>query len=452
MALPPPGTITEMADALGKGVSGAGQAIDRAIQSPTGNQLMQAAQAYAQGNTQQAMSAASGAIQSGISSGLLPSTAAAATSSGALSGGSAAAGGVVPASANSSTSLVRSNIDVALPKDSGQYWVEYDLRPYTKNIRHLDHPQQGLVDWILRETGTDIWFSQPFGILNADRDTLRVYHTAAMHQVVADIHERFVNGSMETQVFGLRLIVISNPNWRNRATTFLRSVQVQTPGVNAWLLSKEDMALMMGNLRGRTDYKEAQAVDIVVHNGQTQTLEQLRGKSYVREYQRTEQGVPPFFLPVSAEVKEGYRVQFSPMLSVDMRTVDLAIKCSVDQIERLHPVTMELPYPNGQTQSVQIQVPQMASWQMHERFRWPADHSLLLSCGILAAPNPQASPSLLTGGVQSLGLGGLIPPSAAGARADALLLIEYKGRSSTQVGIQAGAPNAQQATLSRGRY
>jgi hypothetical protein len=452
MALPPPGTITEMADALGKGVSSAGQAIDRAIQSPTGNQLMQAAQAYAQGDTQQAMSAASGAIQSGMSSGLLPSTAAAATSSGALSGGSAAAGGVVPASANSSTSLVRSNIDVALPKDSGQYWVEYDLRPYTKNIRHLDHPQQGLVDWILRETGTDIWFSQPFGILNADRDTLRVYHTAAMHQVVADIHERFVNGSMETQVFGLRLIVISNPNWRNRATTFLRSVQVQTPGVNAWLLSKEDMALMMGNLRGRTDYKEAQAVDIVVHNGQTQTLEQLRGKSYVREYQRTEQGVPPFFLPVSAEVKEGYRVQFSPMLSVDMRTVDLAIKCSVDQIERLHPVTMELPYPNGQTQSVQIQVPQMASWQMHERFRWPADHSLLLSCGILAAPNPQASPSLLTGGVQSLGLGGLIPPSAAGARADALLLIEYKGRSSTQVGIQAGAPNAQQATLSRGRY
>ncbi|MEO1614361.1 MAG: hypothetical protein AAFV88_00840 [Planctomycetota bacterium] len=61
-----------------------------------------------------------------------------------------------------------------LPQEAGQYWVDYDLRPYTGYLQQHDHPEQAIVDWVLRETGTDVWFTAPFGVLNANRDKLSV--------------------------------------------------------------------------------------------------------------------------------------------------------------------------------------------------------------------------------------------------------------------------------------
>ncbi len=230
-----------------------------------------------------------------------------------------------------------------LPKDDGQYWVEYDLKPYTRNLTKVEQPQQAIIDWILRETGTDVWFSQPMGVLNADRDTLRVYHNQAMQKTVSEIYERFVNGSTDPQVFGMRLITINNPNWRTRAAGWMKSVQVQSPGVHAWLLSKENTALLLAMLRGRSDYREVQAGDITINNGQTQTLEQLRSRNYVREYRRTEQGWPPY-VPDSAEIQEGYRLQMSPLLSIDHRMVDVRSSAISIKSNGSIPSTSNCPY------------------------------------------------------------------------------------------------------------
>ena len=43
-----------------------------------------------------------------------------------------------------------------LPAAQGQHWVEYDIRPYTQNLKNVERPQQIILDWILRETGTDV--------------------------------------------------------------------------------------------------------------------------------------------------------------------------------------------------------------------------------------------------------------------------------------------------------
>src|SRR5262245_47332394 len=52
-----------------------------------------------------------------------------------------------------------------LPNDQGKVWREYDISPYTLRVRDVAKPEQSVIDWILRETGTDIWFSDPLGIL-----------------------------------------------------------------------------------------------------------------------------------------------------------------------------------------------------------------------------------------------------------------------------------------------
>jgi hypothetical protein len=338
----------------------------------------------------------------------------------------------------------------ALPSDAGQYWEQYDLRPYTKELTTVDRPHQAVIDWILRDTGTDAWFTDPFGFISADRNTLRVYHNEQMQQLVRQSYERFVNGTPTPQMFGLRLIAINNPNWRTRGLSLLRSVPAQSPGVQAFLASKENNALLMAMLRGRSDFKELANVTITTHNGQPQVLEQLRTRNFVREFQRVDTSWPPY-LPVTGEIQEGYRLQMSPLLSLDKKSIDLVVKCHIDQVERFSGVTLDLPLPGGQTHSGQIQVPQIASWRLHERFRWPADEVLLLSCGVVASPQANTGNTLLGQGSTLIGLDRLLPQ--AGDRADALLVIEYLGdasRSTPAAPATAAVPNAN--PISRGRY
>ncbi len=373
---------------------------------------------------------------------------------GAASGSAASGGGQNASSGAASGSPLqarRAGGAPPLPTDAGQYWEEYDLRPYTRELSQVDRPQQAIIDWILRETGTDPWFTDPFGFINADREKLRVYHNQEMHQVVRDIYERFVNGTTAPQLYGLRLMAIGNPNWRTRAHQLMRSVRSQSPGVQAFLVSKENSAILLAMLRGRTDFQELNSVDVVVHNGQAQVLEQLRGRNFIEDYKSTPGAWPPY-LPSTGEIKEGYRLQLSPLLSVDKQTVDLVVKVNIDQVERLANVNLDLPLPTGQSYTGQINVPQVASWRLHERFRWPADEVLVLSCGVVAAPMGSPNGSLLGQGTSLLGLDRILP---SGDRADALLVIEYRGDASGRIPSGgAGATNTAQPTnpLSRGRY
>ena len=138
-----------------------------------------------------------------------------------------------------------------LPHTHGQVWREYDISPYTSRVSDVENPEKAIVDWILRDTGSDVWFSEPLGILSATGDTLRVYHTPEMQQTVSNIVDRFVHTSGEPYLFSLRTISISSPNWRVRALPRMRSVAVQSPGVEAWLVSKEDATLILADLSRR---------------------------------------------------------------------------------------------------------------------------------------------------------------------------------------------------------
>ena len=163
---------------------------------------------------------------------------------------------------------------------------------------------------------------------------------------------------------------------------------------------------------------------------------------------------------MSDEIQEGYKLQFSPLMSLDGRSVDLMLKCEIDQVERLNNVSIELQIPLSLPQTVQIEVPQLVSWRLHERFRWPSDQVLLLSCGVVAAPAGQVNNTLLSGNPPTIfGLNRILPVPA-GQRTDALFLIEYRGPVSTQLnlppinpsGPAASATNSANANVSRGRY
>ena len=348
-----------------------------------------------------------------------------------------------------------------LPNEHGQVWREYDISPYTLGVRDVAKPEQAIVDWILRDTGTEVWFTEPLGILSASSTTLRVYHTPDMQAIVRGIVERFVGGDVQAHSLGVRLMTVGSPNWRVRALPLLKPVDVKSPGVEAWLLSRENAVALGDQLKARADFREHSAPRVEIANGQSETLARTQARQYVCGIQLKREF--PFYDALPDKIDEGYSLEISPLLSLDGQTMEAAIDCSVDQLEKLVPLTIDVP-TGGQTQRVQIQVPQLVSWRLSERFRWPTSEVLLLSCGVVATPAPGSA------GMLSV----LAPLGISSNRADALLMIEHKPPSVTAItpaitpaapapsvppilkptapSAAIGTPTGSSSSISRGRY
>jgi len=328
----------------------------------------------------------------------------------------------------------------SLPNHHGQVWREYDISPYTARVTTTKRPEQAIVDWILRETGYEVWHTEPLGILSATPRTLRVYHTPEMQDVVAEIVDRFVTSDAEMQSFSLRVITLDNPNWRVRAMRVLHPVPVQTPGISAWLLQREDAAVLLAELQRRSDFREHSSPHLLVDNGQTTVVSRMRPRCYVRDLILRPECYPGFEAQ-TGQIDEGFSLEFSPLLTLDRRLIDAAIKCNIDQVERLVPVALDVPTTLMPGQRTKIEVPQMTHFRFHERFRWPADQVLLIGMGMAPPPVP------VDGATMTVGL-----PLAIGAppRADLLVVLESRGRLGD--GSRVPQPGEREAHISRGRY
>jgi hypothetical protein len=353
-------------------------------------------------------------------------------------------GGLAPVGAGPTRAAV-SKGSGTLPNDKGQVWREYDIRPYTLRVGSTARPEQAIVDWILRETGYEAWHSEPVGLLSASREVLRVYHTPEMQAIVADIVDRFVNSSASAYAFTLRVATVRNPNWRAKALSMMTPIPVQSPGVQGWLLAKENARLLVAELSRRTDYREYNSSQQLVNNGQSIVISTMRPRSYVRGAVVT-QTAWPGYQPEMGTLEEGFSLEFSPLLALDLASADAVVKLRLNQVEKMLPVKLDIPTIVAQNQRVEIEVPQMTMSNLHERFRWPTDKVLLLSMGVVATPGPSKD-NPITDAVQDA-----VPLLKTPPRADALLFVESAGI----VAPAAEPPTARAATLPQqsfqGRY
>ena len=303
-----------------------------------------------------------------------------------------------------------------LPNKAGQVWREYDISPYTTQITSTDQPEKAVLDWVLRETGTEMWFTQPMGVLNVEKNKLFVYHTPEIQSVVKGIVDRLVRTKGQVQTVDVNLITVAKANWRSQAYTMLQPIEVKSPGVEAWLVSKENAAILMGQLSRRSDFKQHSSGRLTNHDGQSFSLDKTRPLQFVRSLRWTP-GQAAGYQPLLTTVNEGYKLQLSCLTTTDNASIEAMIKCDVDQVEKLEDVSVAVPAGSGGAQQkVSLQVPQMVSWRLQERFRWPSDEVLVLSCGVVATPDPDS---------RSRGL--RLPGSSGAKRADALLFIDYRG-------------------------
>jgi hypothetical protein len=153
----------------------------------------------------------------------------------------------------------------------------------------------------------------------------------------------------------------------------------------------------------------------------------MRPRNYIRNI-NLRADVWPAFEPEMAQLQEGFTLELSPLASIDGRSCDAIVKCSIDQVEKLIPVALDVPTAVAPRQQTKVDVPQMTAFRLHERFRWPADQVMLVSFGVIATPIPGDS-----GGQW------LLPTSGPG-RAELLLFVDSRGKQAQPPANVAGAP------------
>jgi hypothetical protein len=228
----------------------------------------------------------------------------------------------------------------------------------------------------------------------------------------------------------------------------LKPVAVQSQGMQAWLMQKEDAALMLAEMRKRVDYKEHSSPHLMVNNGQAAIVTSTRPQTYIRDIVARPQAWPNFENEYG-QFEEGFSLEFDPLLSIDGKTVDAVLKCNIDDLERLVSVPIDVPSTAAPRQKAKIEVPQVSHCRMHERFRWPTDQVLLVGLGVVAVPTPSDPNPVLKN----------VPGMNAPPRADLLVFVESKGQIGTGVTPVAPAAAGTQppdrsaaAKTNRGRY
>lgn len=319
--------------------------------------------------------------------------------------------GVVQSSnlSNPSTDVVRTkwSSNANLPADAGQVWKTYDITPFVNRVG--PGSQKHIVDWILQDSGYATWHGSTVAAMGADEKKLVCFHTAEIQSKIEEIASRFTSEASASHRFSVRIVGIGDPSWRSTARGVLRSIPASTPGVQAWMVPREEAAIFLATLRQRRDYQELPAGPVLAANGQPATIGGGKPRDYVKDVVLRPDVALGGKLKL-ADATKGWRLMsirlFQKMKNQSKRFFDVeSIRSNGCHLSRsiFHLV---------QRQRVKIEVPQFSTVRIGEHFSWPASNTLIVGMGMVPwpVPNPgEDQPSLLT---------------SAAKRADLLVLIE----------------------------
>ena len=280
-----------------------------------------------------------------------------------------------------------------IPQEHGQSWREFDITPHTKDrklptgsSRHDLPPEQVMIDWILRQTGTNTWHTAPFSLLTADSEKLYAFHTKEQLLVVADIVDRFVCPQLWNEACTLRIVSTSRPDWLSKIHSQLKPIKMATPGVQGWIKEKTTAQSLLQELGRRSDFKELIPPQPVITHGIQHNVVVKKQRSYLRDVQPNP-SVLNGFAEDRVTVDEGIGLSITPLALLDGQHMATAIKLDIVQIERMFTTMIEIATASNPRQRVHIESPQMAYFKLDEIVVFPKNAVLLLDLGTVPLPN-----------------------------------------------------------------
>lgn len=274
-----------------------------------------------------------------------------------------------------------------LPDSDGQFWVVYDIEPYTERFPNLSSPQDSLVEWILFDSGDNFWRKEPFSVLTANRNRLYVYHTSNVQRYVANIVDRFIDPLKRNSGFSIKMVAIQSPDWRARASQYLGVLPTTVSGtgadVQSWLIEPSNMTKIASELERRADYVLLNAVKNVVPNGETFGWAAVAPqKEFNRDYQ-VDTTQPAGYSTDKASVDEGFKIETTPLLSTTGEVVEILFRYRATVVERSKTFSMKVPTPTQPRQQLNVEKPMIVSCDFRGKIAFPRSKSAIIDLGLI---------------------------------------------------------------------
>jgi hypothetical protein len=263
--------------------------------------------------------------------------------------------------------------------NSGQVWRDYNLAPYTNRLATLAHPEQAVVEWILRQTGPETWHGEDIAVLSATRGRLRVFHRGEVQDQVSEIVERFTRPVQAQVSLRVQFATTTDLNWRSGLIHLLKPVAYGSEGQQVWLIAPEDAALIRNRLPPDRSVAPL-SQHISAKNGQETAVESGRSVTYISGLDLAG-GTYLAYQPVVGRLQEGIKLILIPLWTADGSALDVVVKLTTRAVQKLHHAQGAAPLSSGNQETV-MQVPEAVATTFDQTLRWPTSQVLLISAGI----------------------------------------------------------------------
>ncbi len=292
-----------------------------------------------------------------------------------------------------------------MPREVGQKWRRFDISRYTKLASNQTNPQNAIVDWIFRRTGTAAWHGEKVSSISAGRAQLRVYHDEETLRQVGAVVERFTNSQADILSVRVRFVAAVDTRWRYAVFSRLTHVGGGPQGQQIWTLKLEDAAFVLAQMEIYQGFRILADRRVEMVNGQTLTIERSEPRGYTGSIQR-DSAAGLGFQPKNEQLKEGVFLKVSPLMTFEGDALDAAIDLNVNTVRNYLRTKVIAPREIGSNE-MSIDVPEVVETRLSNYTvkDWPLGQTLLISAGI--------HPGILQakGGFMNLRIPGTVPSS-----------------------------------------
>ncbi len=269
----------------------------------------------------------------------------------------------------------------SVPSEPGHQLQRFDIARYTSLAHSQSSPQNAIIEWIFRRTGSAPWHGDKIAILCASQLQLRAYHNLKVLKQVEEVVERFVNATNDVLSVRVRFVAAVDTRWRYAVYSRLTPVGSGLQGQQIWTLKVEDSAFVLAQMQVYQGFKLLTDQKVEMINGQTLTIKTSETRGFTGGLQR-ESAVGLGYQPKADQLEEGVTLRISPLLTFDGDALDAAIELTANTVKNFHRTRIIAPREIGPSEMT-IDVPEVTESRLNQTVKsWPLGQTLLISAGI----------------------------------------------------------------------
>jgi hypothetical protein len=288
------------------------------------------------------------------------------------------------------------------PSETGFQWRPFDISRYTGLDHSQSNPQNAILEWIFRRTGTAPWHGDKVAVLSASRSRIKAYNDSKYLEQASEVIERFTNAVSDFLTIRVRYVAAVDTRWRYAVYSRLTPVGSGPQGQQIWTLKVEDAAFVLAQMQVYQGFRLLTDQKVEMVNGQTLTVKTSEPRGYTGGMQR-DSAVGLGYQPKAEQLEEGVTLRLSPLLTFDGDAIDAAIDLTANTVKSLHRTRVIAPREIGPAE-ITLDVPEVTESRLNQTVKgWPIGQTLLISGGI--------QPGILMGkgGFMNLRIPGTVP-------------------------------------------